>query len=833
MYTSSLKNFEELRRKHTELWLKSSTYLARVEKELKFGPDKLSPSPKKRNTEQQFDFQEENPEGSRSPTSKQIRSSRLLNQLSGSSGDRFGRQLSFNSPKRQPDQSADTEGDLGKTLPKSVIKLSKASLFSPFQKLDLDERSKRILNTPQLKRRQDDLTDTVISSSLQKIERKQATTDTSVSQRRARIKRAVDPREKPLGSALHVKTTNDWFRSRMGRTVQTKYLYLPEEIKKRQQMMEIFDNFDEDGNAKLELDEFLGMFVSTYLHGKNAEISSTWKPEKLEKLDKSESLDKSEKNAKPFPSSPKTPGKLLENSRSDHNSISKFTKDDGGSEVDNLANVHFRATKNIRVEERIPSASLPIFEDFLLPRFQQFYQFVTKKDYLTKEEFILLAFDPQANEHFQETMKLLAHMVKESGKRPEREIPYTFSKMIGYLGYSSRRDYLYKKFLKSRDHDYLDASNHLEDILFLKSDQIKQEYDSNEKLRKYRMKTTSNVKSKAAMHLEAMGQFLTKLLQRRTNTKEITEVEMEEGTEEAKSETAPVGLKRLVPVDPSYVNQLKIDVKTQKRPQLMLADRTKARIKARIHADLKSAQTSALEEVKKDLHKATQSNSMLVYKLVRSHHLPEGYVKSKTTSFLRPTTNQQGFSSRARNGANNYSLEGYGPTVDRVSTLTDFKNIRVKSSSKVRPPPGPGISEFDEVVHDARSVSIDDNIHMQEEPVKELPKPTGKPKLTKMTTVEFISDLAKPLDPSVHRKDLGSLLRPIEQPRRSTRITDTVASPTPPVDVESSQKPESFPKDSNSKSVFSLLKPTDVSQEKEHKRQFASAFLKAFSLKKD
>ena len=78
----------------------------------------------------------------------------------------------------------------------------------------------------------------------------------------------------PVYSKLHTKSTNNWFRSRHSKNVPNLYLYYPEEIKKRQQMKEIFKNFDSDGNGMLELDEFLDMFVGTYIHSEQVQEGS-------------------------------------------------------------------------------------------------------------------------------------------------------------------------------------------------------------------------------------------------------------------------------------------------------------------------------------------------------------------------------------------------------------------------------------------------------------------------------------------------------------------------------------------------------------------------------
>jgi hypothetical protein len=66
-------------------------------------------------------------------------------------------------------------------------------------------------------------------------------------------------------SQLHGASTNNWLKRKNSKNTKTSYLFLPSEINQRIALMEIFNNFDADGNNKLELEEFLDMFINNYI----------------------------------------------------------------------------------------------------------------------------------------------------------------------------------------------------------------------------------------------------------------------------------------------------------------------------------------------------------------------------------------------------------------------------------------------------------------------------------------------------------------------------------------------------------------------------------------
>jgi len=263
----------------------------------------------------------------------------------------------------------------------------------------------------------------------------------------------VDENDNPKSSVMHTKDVNEWLKKRYSKSTRNHYLYFPSEIRKRQNMMAIFDNFDEDGNGNLELDEFLDMFEGIYL--RNADEASDGDPQ--------EGIRK-----------------------------------------------HFRVYRYKHRDERLTNDQISMIREFLKEKFMRFYNFVTTKDALTKPEFIMLALDPKANDYFQEIMKELDTLIKGLKRDPEVTIPYSFEKMISYLGYSSKRDTLYNKYYEIRDEDFLKASESLENILFLKSAEIKQEHEDNEKLRKYKLKHAMSGNFKG-LHLGAMGSLFNKL----------------------------------------------------------------------------------------------------------------------------------------------------------------------------------------------------------------------------------------------------------------------------------------------------------------------------------
>ena len=94
-------------------------------------------------------------------------------------------------------------------------------------------------------------------------------------------------------------------------------------------------------------------------------------------------------------------------------------------------------------------------------------------------------------------------------KQTELVIPYSFEKMISYLGYSTRRDVLYKEFVKFRHHDYHEASTQLEELLFLKMKEIQESGDSKKKLMDYRLKTTGKV---GTLHMSSLNLLLKEIV---------------------------------------------------------------------------------------------------------------------------------------------------------------------------------------------------------------------------------------------------------------------------------------------------------------------------------
>ena len=66
-------------------------------------------------------------------------------------------------------------------------------------------------------------------------------------------------------SVIMSKDTNTWLRKRYKNTASNEYIYKPMEMKRRIALRTIFENFDDDGNNKMELDEFIDGFVKTYI----------------------------------------------------------------------------------------------------------------------------------------------------------------------------------------------------------------------------------------------------------------------------------------------------------------------------------------------------------------------------------------------------------------------------------------------------------------------------------------------------------------------------------------------------------------------------------------
>lgn len=245
-------------------------------------------------------------------------------------------------------------------------------------------------------------------------------------------------------SKLHTREINTWLKSRYSKHSSNKYLYFPEEIQKRQQYMKVFDNFDSDGNGKLELDEFLEMFICIYIY-----------------------------------------------------------QTDGTGENLN----HFLVHKALTEEDIVDKAQLGKVRAFLRNRFANLYHLVTPKLYLTQEEFIHLKLSPQAQTYFSRTMRELTSMLETLNKRPLVTIPHSIEKMMVYLSYSTKRDELYQNYLRLKHVDIHKASRNLEEMLFWKSEDIDASLSRGERLQQYRQKytekpTTSN------FFLNALGNFI-------------------------------------------------------------------------------------------------------------------------------------------------------------------------------------------------------------------------------------------------------------------------------------------------------------------------------------
>ena len=106
-------------------------------------------------------------------------------------------------------------------------------------------------------------------------------------------------------------------------------------------------------------------------------------------------------------------------------------------------------------------------------------------------------------------MRELTQKTDAMKKQTELVIPYSFEKMISYLGYSTRRDVLYKEFIEFKNVKYQKASDQLEELLFLKMKEIQESGDSKKKLMDYRLKTTGKVGS---LHMSSLNQLLKEIV---------------------------------------------------------------------------------------------------------------------------------------------------------------------------------------------------------------------------------------------------------------------------------------------------------------------------------
>lgn len=244
-------------------------------------------------------------------------------------------------------------------------------------------------------------------------------------------------------SRLHVKDVNSWLVKRYTQQGNLKYLHYPSGFRKRRQLMNIFENFDSDGNEQLEISEFVQMFITAYL-------------------------------------SPSF----------------------GGEE----SNKRFYIDREIPESRKLTNKDAEYFEKVLQEKFIRLYKYATRKDYLSKLEFVKLAMHEEASSYFSQIMRELEEELRSKGKEPEIKIPTSFEKMTIHLGYCSQRDKLYQKYLELRDVDFNRAAENIEKILFLKSDQNKMEDDEEMLLIEFKEKMWLN-KFKN-FHLNAVARFI-------------------------------------------------------------------------------------------------------------------------------------------------------------------------------------------------------------------------------------------------------------------------------------------------------------------------------------
>jgi len=293
------------------------------------------------------------------------------------------------------------------------------------------------------------LTQVIVSDARRTLETKQKKRNPEFS---GRIKkeyfRPVSENEDFSESKLKNRETNSWLRSRHISTLKTKYLFSLEELKKRQHLMAIFDNFDDNGNGRLDLQEFLQMFESCYLSndtkGKESTIISL------------------------------ASGKLSETA--------------------------------LTQEELLPIRA------YLRTKFKSYYEYVTHRDYLTQSEFIQLALDARANSHFQEIMLgLLAHLATLN-TQPQSTIPLSFVSMIDNLGYISRRNKLYRAWIEKKDDDYPVAFEYLKKMVFLKVKDGVKESEKRKKFGSGRVKMGGGGPGEEGLYMHTFGEFFTKVM---------------------------------------------------------------------------------------------------------------------------------------------------------------------------------------------------------------------------------------------------------------------------------------------------------------------------------
>lgn len=370
-------------------------------------------------------------------------------------------------------------------------------------------------------------------------------------------------------------------------------------------MMAIFDNFDDNDNQMLEINEFIDMFVSTYIIRPSEDQGEKEAYSKMHEGDESGKKGVNELKS--------------ENSR---------TKDD--KKVVHFEEVAEEASREARSKKpkRFIALSRPTFmlnplpnssqeeeiRSYLQKKLSILYSFVTKKDYLTKKEFMLLALNRDACHFFETTMKELDQIIQGMGCRSELIIPYSYEKMISYLGYSVKRDSLYAEFLNLRDLNFDLASEKLENILFLRTDEIKNEFEANEKLRKYRTRNQNQGSgSYQNFYLNTIKQYMAKFAKSYKSTRE-----QEESHSAVESPGNKKGLQRLIKVGASSQGKVRISLAGKGVEAFpLISEKLKDKIKANIKSQLKDSSKKALDISKKALEAVRTSNKRSVLKVVK------------------------------------------------------------------------------------------------------------------------------------------------------------------------------------------------------------------------
>jgi len=207
-------------------------------------------------------------------------------------------------------------------------------------------------------------------------------------------------------SHLHTSEYSNWLRSRYGNTASTDYIFTPEEVNRRLALRSIFNNFDDDGNGQLEIDEFLGMFIKIYVYDSA--------PHKLFQQEEEE---------------------VQARRRMSTYSLS-------------LENRVLEIEKQKKKRNRVKVLKI---KKFLREKFLQYYTFVTKHDYLSLDDFVALTINEDASEFFKNTMLEMKELLTSLDIQPAKAVPLEFDLMIDYLGYASLREQKlkeYNKFMK-------------------------------------------------------------------------------------------------------------------------------------------------------------------------------------------------------------------------------------------------------------------------------------------------------------------------------------------------------------------------------------------------